>query len=67
MRRPNHQRQKIYDSNCQGYRVRGTAQQIEQKYLTLARESDDKILAEGFKQHAEHYNRIGAEQYGTQV
>ena len=65
MRRP--QRQKVYDSNCQGFRIRGTAQQIEQKYRALAHEADDKIMAEGFTQHAEHYNRIGAEQYGTQV
>lgn len=65
MRRP--QRQKVYDSNCQGFRVRGTAQQIEGKYRTLAAETKDRTEVEGFLQHAEHYNRIGAEQYGTQV
>lgn len=52
--------QKVYDSNCQGFRLRGTAQQIEQKCLALAREASDKFSAEGFRQHAEHYNRIGA-------
>jgi hypothetical protein len=41
-------------------KVRGTAYQIFERYLTLAREaatSDDRIAAENFHQHAEHYFR----------
>jgi hypothetical protein len=41
--------------------VRGTAQQIFERYVTLAREaatSSDRIAAENFYQHAEHYFRV---------
>ncbi len=41
--------------------MRGTAQQIFERYVTLAREaatSGDRIAAENFYQHAEHYFRI---------
>jgi hypothetical protein len=43
--------------------VRGTAQQIFERYVTLAREaaaSGDRIAAENFYQHAEHYFRINS-------
>lgn len=46
-------------SNCGSLRLRGTAQQISQKYTTLAAETDDRMLSEAYLQHAEHYNRIG--------
>lgn len=42
-------------------RVRGNAYQVMEKYLTLARDasaSGDRIAAENFYQHAEHYYRI---------
>ncbi len=51
-----------FDSNGPDVRVRGTAQQIFERYVTLAREastSGDRIAAENFYQHAEHYFRIG--------
>jgi hypothetical protein len=41
--------------------VRGTAQQIFERYVALAREaatSSDRIAAENLYQHAEHYFRI---------
>ncbi len=41
--------------------MRGTAQQIFERYVTLAREAatiGDRIAAENFYQHAEHYSRI---------
>jgi hypothetical protein len=48
------------DSHGPAERVRGTASQISERYLTLAREasrSDDRVAAEGYYQHAEHYLR----------
>jgi hypothetical protein len=54
-------RNQTFDSNCSGQRVRGTAQQVMEKYLAMARDaasSGDRILAENFYQHAEHYFRI---------
>lgn len=42
-------------------RVRGTAQQLFEKYLQLGRDatsSGDRVMAEGYFQHAEHYFRI---------
>jgi len=41
--------------------VRGTAEQIFERYVALAREaatSSDRITAENLYQHAEHYLRI---------
>lgn len=41
--------------------MRGTPQQIIDKYLSLARDaqtSGDRVTAENFLQHAEHYQRI---------
>jgi hypothetical protein len=42
-------------------RLRGTAAQIAEKYLSLARDalaSGDLVAAESYFQYAEHYNRI---------
>ena len=42
-------------------KMRGSAQQVLDKYLTLARDASsagDRIAAEGFFQHAEHYQRV---------
>lgn len=50
-----------YDSNGPGGKVRGTAQQVLDKYLALARDaqsSGDRIAAESFFQFAEHYFRV---------
>jgi len=44
--------------------VRGTPQQIIEKYSVLARDAQlagDRINAENFAQHAEHYQRLLAE------
>ncbi|MGC8476637.1 MAG: DUF4167 domain-containing protein [Acetobacteraceae bacterium] len=54
---PNH----VFDSIGPGLRVRGTAQQLFEKYLQLGRDatsSGDRVAAEGYFQHAEHYFRI---------
>lgn len=57
------EKQKVYDSHCNDIRVRGTAQQVCDKYLTLSNEvfNEDRVMSEHYRQHAEHYNRIGAE------
>lgn len=50
-----------YESNGPDVKIRGTAQQIAEKYSTLARDaqsSGDRVMAENYLQHAEHYNRI---------
>jgi Domain of unknown function (DUF4167) len=50
-----------YESNGPDVKVRGTAQHIAEKYMTLARDaqsSGDRVMAENYLQHAEHYNRI---------
>jgi hypothetical protein len=50
-----------FDSNGPDVRIRGTAFQVHEKYLQLARDaasSGDRIIAENYLQHAEHYYRI---------
>ncbi len=50
-----------YESNGPDVKVRGTAQNVAEKYLQLARDahsSGDRVMAENYLQHAEHYNRI---------
>ena len=42
-------------------KIRGPAAIVAEKYLRLARDaqtSGDLIAAEGYLQHAEHYNRL---------
>src|SRR3546814_4559046 len=51
----------LYDSNGPDVRIRGNASQVYEKYLNLARDattSGDRVLAESYFQHAEHYYRI---------
>lgn len=41
--------------------MRGTPQQIIEKYSAMAHDAilaDDRVSAESFQQHAEHYNRL---------
>ncbi|MCB1682538.1 MAG: DUF4167 domain-containing protein [Alphaproteobacteria bacterium] len=60
-RRNNHQRTQVFDSNGPDVRIRGTAHQVCEKYLALAKDassSGDWIMAENYYQHAEHYQRI---------
>ncbi len=54
-------RNHVFDSNGPDGRVRGTAQQLYEKYQQLGRDaasSGDRVLAEAYFQHAEHYFRI---------
>ena len=56
-----------YESNGPDVKIRGSAQQIAEKYATLARDAHsagDRVMAENYLQHAEHYNRIIAAAQG---
>ena len=53
-------RQKFADGNGQKVKVRGNASQILEKYISLARDAtaaSDRVAAENYYQHAEHYYR----------
>ena len=52
---------RVFDSSGPEGKVRGTPQQIIDKYNQLARDahlSNDRVAAENFQQHAEHYTRM---------
>jgi hypothetical protein len=52
---------RAFSSNGTEVRVRGNANQLLEKYLALARDAQaagDRIAAENYSQHAEHYFRI---------
>jgi len=62
-------RSQTFDSNGPDVRVRGNAFQILEKYVALARDahaSGDRIAAENYYQHAEHYYRLINESGGYQ-
>jgi hypothetical protein len=55
---------RVFDSSGPDGKVRGTPQQIIEKYNQLHRDaflSGDRVDAENFAQHAEHYTRMLAE------
>ncbi len=52
---------RVFDSSGPESKVRGTPQQIIDKYNQLARDSQlsgDRVATENFQQHAEHYLRM---------
>lgn len=52
---------RVFDSSGPESKVRGTPQQIIEKYNQLARDAhlaNDRVAAENFQQHAEHYARL---------
>lgn len=54
-------RNHVFDSNGPDQRVRGTAQQLHEKYQQMGRDattSGDRVMAESYFQYAEHYFRI---------
>lgn len=55
------QANRSFESNGPGIKIRGAASMIYDKYLTLARDqlsSGDRVTAENYLQHAEHYFRL---------
>lgn len=56
-----HQPNRSFDSNGPDVKVRGPASHIYEKYMQLARDASsagDRIQAENYLQHAEHYFRV---------
>lgn len=52
---------RVFDSSGPEGRVRGTPQQVFEKYSQLARDAElgnDRVAQENFQQHAEHYLRM---------
>ena len=61
---------RVFDSAGPDGKVRGTPQQIIDKYLALARDAqvgNDRVAAESFLQHAEHYSRMLGEAQRQQM
>ncbi len=60
--KPQHNANRAFDSNGpEGIKVRGAAQSVYEKYQLLARDAQtagDRVLAENYLQHAEHYFRL---------
>jgi len=55
---------RVFDSSGPEGKVRGTPQQIIEKYMALFRDSQlsgDRVAAENFQQHAELYTRLLSE------
>jgi hypothetical protein len=60
-RKPQQSRNQTFDSNGPAIRVRGNAYQVMEKYLAMARDASatgDRVTAENYYQHAEHYYRL---------
>ena len=58
---PTPQRGQTFDSNGPNIKIRGSAHQIFERYVALAREAaigDDRVAVENCYQHAEHYSRV---------
>lgn len=54
-------RNHVFDSQGPDLRIRGTAQQLFEKYLQIGRDatsSGDRVMAESYFQYAEHYFRV---------
>lgn len=60
-RKPQNPLTRNYESSGPDVKIRGTAAQVAEKYMALARDAasaGDIVMAENYLQHAEHYNRI---------
>jgi hypothetical protein len=56
---------RTFDSSGPEVKIRGSAAHVYEKYLQLARDANsggDRVMAENYLQHAEHYYRIMAAQ-----
>jgi hypothetical protein len=61
---------RTFDSSGPEIKIRGSASHVYEKYLQLARDansSGDRVMAENYLQHAEHYFRIMAAQQAQQA
>ncbi len=65
----NYNPNRTFDSTGPDVKIRGSASHVYEKYLQLARDantSGDRVMAENYLQHAEHYYRILATQQAHQ-
>ncbi len=63
-RSPSNNINRVFDSSGPEGKVRGTPQQIIDKYSQLSRDAflaGDRVAGENFQQHAEHYTRLLSE------
>ncbi|MDB5739186.1 MAG: hypothetical protein JWP16_226 [Alphaproteobacteria bacterium] len=61
---------RTFDSSGPEIKVRGSASHVYEKYLQMARDANsggDRVMAENYLQHAEHYYRIMAAQQAQAV
>ena len=61
---------RTFDSSGPEIKIRGAASHVYEKYLQLARDANsggDRVMAENYLQHAEHYFRIMAAQQAQQA
>jgi hypothetical protein len=61
---------RTFDSSGPEIKIRGSASHVYEKYLQLARDANsggDRVMAENYLQHAEHYFRIMAAQQAQLV
>ena len=64
-----HNPNRTFDSSGPEVKIRGSAANVYEKYLQLARDANangDRVMAESYLQHAEHYYRIMAAQAQAQ-
>ena len=60
-RRPQNNTNRTFDSTGPEIKIRGSASHVYEKYLQLARDANsagDRVMAENYLQHAEHYFRL---------
>ena len=60
-RRPQNSANRTFDSAGPEIKIRGSASHVYEKYLQLARDANsagDRVMAENYLQHAEHYFRV---------
>ena len=68
-RRPNGGRNANFESSGPQGKIRGTAYQVIEKYQALGRDAltfGDRVAAENYFQHAEHYYRVMAANGGAE-
>lgn len=59
-----------FESNGPDVKIRGNAATIHEKYMQLARDassSGDRVMAENYYQHADHFFRVVAEQQAALI
>ncbi len=67
--RPQNNPNRTFNSSGPEIKIRGSAAHVYEKYLQMARDANsagDRVMAENYLQHAEHYYRILAANQAAQ-